>query len=149
LSTGIGAYGVSAGDIDGDGSLDLAVANYKSTNRTVAVFRNDGAGNFSLMQILGVADSPYNVTIVDFDHSGYGVLVMPSGTSNTVSLAKYASMSVTMSWPSTADDFFVEQCNCLTRPSWWVLPGAAIVRGPTNRICFPLTGARSFFQLVR
>ncbi len=149
LSTGIGAYGVSAGDIDGDGSLDLAVANYQRTNNTVAVFRNDGAGNFSLMQILGVADSPYNAKIVDLDHSGTGVLVMPSGTSNTVSLAKYAFMSATVSWPSTADAFFVEQCNSLTRPSWWMLPEAAIVRGPTNRLSFPLTGASSFFRLVR
>jgi len=149
LSTGVGAYGVRAGDIDGDGSLDLAVANYQSTNQTVAVFRNDGAGNFSLMQILGVADKPYSALIVDLDHSGTGFLVMPSGTSNTVSLAKYALMSVTLSWPFTADDFFAEQCNSLTRPSWWLLPEATIVRGPTNWLRFPVTGARSFFQLVR
>ena len=149
LSTGIGAYGISAGDIDGDGSFDLAVANYKNTNKTVAVFLNDGAGNFSLMQTLGHADQPYNALIAKLDHSGTGFLVMPSGTSNTVSLAKYALKSVTLSWPSTSDDFFAEQCNSLTQPKWWMLPKATIVRGPTNRFEFPLTGAGSVFRLVR
>ena len=149
LNTGIGAYGIGVGDLDGDGSLDLAIGNYHSTNQTVAVFRNDGAGNFSLMQTLGVADSPYSATIADLDHSGTGVLVMPSGTSNTVSLAKFATMAATLSWPSTADDLFVEQCSSLTQPRWWRLPEAATVRGPTNRLSFPLTGVNSFFRLVR
>jgi hypothetical protein len=149
LSTGIGAYGISAGDIDGDGSLDLAVANYQSTNKTVAVFRNDGAGNFSLIQVLGVADKPYYALIANLDHSATGFLVMPSATENTVSLAKYALKSATLSWSSTGGDFFAEQCTGLTRPNWWMLPEATIVRGPTNRINFPLTGESSVFRLVR
>ena len=115
----------------------------------MAVFRNDGAGNFSLLQLIGVADKPYHALIVNLDHSGTGFLAVPSATSNTVSLAKYALRSVTLSWPSTADDSFAEQCNSLTQPKWWMLPKATIVRGPTNRLTFPLIGGGLIFRLFR
>jgi hypothetical protein len=47
-NVGVGSdpRGLSFGDIDGDGDLDIAVANHYSNN--VSILANDGSGNFTL-----------------------------------------------------------------------------------------------------
>jgi uncharacterized delta-60 repeat protein len=67
-SDGVGPFGVAAGDLDGDGDLDLVTANGPANS--VSVFLNDGNGTFA-----GHVDSPtgggaYDVIVRDFNADG-------------------------------------------------------------------------------
>ena len=60
---------VTAGDFNGDGYLDLAVANYNSN--TVSILLNNGSGVFTQSSTPGVGSNPYSVTAGDFNGDGY------------------------------------------------------------------------------
>jgi uncharacterized membrane protein YraQ (UPF0718 family) len=62
---------VSAGDIDDDGDVDLALA---STERGLYLYSNDGSGQFSRMEfpIGTIRDLPvFNAALVDIDNDGW------------------------------------------------------------------------------
>ncbi|UCH63564.1 MAG: VCBS repeat-containing protein, partial [Fidelibacterota bacterium] len=65
---GSGPYFVSAGDLDSDGDLDLAVVNYYSN--TVSILTGDGSGAFSQTSAPGVGTYPMSVTTGDWDNDG-------------------------------------------------------------------------------
>jgi hypothetical protein len=62
---GNGPQSVFCADLDGDGDLDLAVANYSSDN--VSIFKNNGNGTFYLDSNYAVGDGPYSVFCADLD----------------------------------------------------------------------------------
>ena len=68
---GVGSnpYSVTAGDFNGDGYLDLAVANYGSS--TVSILLNNGSGVFTQSSTPSVGSNPYSVTSGDFNGDGY------------------------------------------------------------------------------
>ncbi|MEM7806664.1 MAG: FG-GAP-like repeat-containing protein [Planctomycetota bacterium] len=68
LSAGLGPQQSAAGDLDGDGDLDLVVAFEASDN--VGVYFNDGFGSFSAFGFFPAGDSVENVTLADFDGDG-------------------------------------------------------------------------------
>ena len=77
-------YRVTAGDFNGDGYLDLAVANCGSN--TVSILLNNGSGVFTQSSTPGVGSNPYSVTAGDFNGDGYLDLAVANYSSNTVSI---------------------------------------------------------------
>ncbi|MCA9729641.1 MAG: VCBS repeat-containing protein, partial [Candidatus Eisenbacteria bacterium] len=72
LDTGIhGAHGVCAGDLDGDGDVDLAVTNHGRSGTTISVFANLGNGAFAprITYETGAAD-PNGIAAADLDNDG-------------------------------------------------------------------------------
>src|SRR5439155_190999 len=66
LAVGASPYSVAMGDFNGDGHLDLAVANYNSNHGTVLL--GDGGGNFGAargVQTFGTGMSPICVSVGD------------------------------------------------------------------------------------
>ncbi len=78
FTAGTNPVSVVAGDIDGDGKLDLVVANYGngfSTTGSLVVLRNtsSGVGSFSFVASSAYTtniNTPYSVKIADFDGDG-------------------------------------------------------------------------------
>jgi len=71
---GDGPSGIASGHLDGDGAVDLAVAN--RGDDTVSVLWNNGSGAFSTPDDFSVADSPASVAIGDLDGDGNPDLVV-------------------------------------------------------------------------
>jgi photosystem II stability/assembly factor-like uncharacterized protein len=104
FTTGTNPRSVSIGDIDGDGKVDLAVANY--TSNTVSVFRNtsiSGSLNFDTKLDFATGVRPYSVSIGDIDGDGKADLAVANYTSNTVSVLRNTSTSGSVSFATKAD----------------------------------------------
>jgi hypothetical protein len=74
---------VAAGDFDGDGDLDLAVAN--DASNTVSILTNDGSGTFAQTSIPAVGSGPWSVAAGDLDGDGDLDLAV-ANRSNSVSV---------------------------------------------------------------
>ncbi len=104
VTAGSGPYGVSIGDIDGDGKSDLAVANY--TDGTVSVLRNTGSSgtiSFATKIDFTAGTNPYVVAIGDIDGDGLLDLVVANRNSTSVSVLRNTSTSGNISFAASVD----------------------------------------------
>jgi hypothetical protein len=86
FAAGSRPYSVAVGDVNGDGLLDLAVANYVSSG-TVSVLLGNGDGTFRTTHISYVAGgSPSSVAVGDFNGDGWLDAVTANYGSNDVSI---------------------------------------------------------------
>ena len=84
VETGDFSYGLDIGDLDGDGDLDFATANYASTD--VRVRLNNGTGTFSAGVTISLPGIyPQTVAMGDVDGDG-DLDMLTSGGSGTVSV---------------------------------------------------------------
>jgi hypothetical protein len=74
---------VAVGDFNGDGKLDLAVANEGSN--TVSILLGDGTGNFTAASSTSTGTAPQSVAMGDFNGDGKLDLAVANEGSNTVS----------------------------------------------------------------
>jgi len=83
-STGTNAHGVTTANLNGDGKLDLAVAN--SGASSVSVMLGNGDGSFGTPSNFSVGSQPKSVTATDFNDDGKVDLATANQGSNTVSI---------------------------------------------------------------
>jgi hypothetical protein len=76
-----GPWGVSTGDFNGDGKLDLAVAN--SGGSTVSILLGNGDGTFQPAVGYTVGSQPVNISIADFNGDGKQDLAVANGFGTT------------------------------------------------------------------
>ncbi len=92
--TGTGPQAVALGDLDGDGKLDVAVANF--TANAASLLRNISAvgaltaSSFAVKVDVTTGAGPYSVTIGDVDNDGKPDLIIANSTDNTVSVLRNA-----------------------------------------------------------
>jgi hypothetical protein len=75
---------IAVADFNGDGNLDLAVANMASN--TISILLGNGEGSFALKSSPSVATGPVCVEVGDFDGDGKLDLVVASATGNSLSV---------------------------------------------------------------
>lgn len=81
-ATGSRPYHVTAGDLEGDGDVDLVVANEASDD--ISVFRNLGNGTFTSTALLARGDSPRRIALVDLNSDGLLDLAVPCANQDLV-----------------------------------------------------------------
>jgi hypothetical protein len=65
---GVAPWDVATLDLDGDGDIDVVVADYAANQ--VHELINDGAGSFSRGAAHAVGNQPHQVVVADFDGDG-------------------------------------------------------------------------------
>jgi hypothetical protein len=81
---GFGPTNVALADFDGDGNVDLAVAN--SLTSTVGVLFGDGTGNFKSPSNIEVGRTPVWVLTGDYNHDGKPDFLSSNSDASTVSV---------------------------------------------------------------
>lgn len=84
FDTGFGSVAVAAGEITGDGFVDLAVANEGTSE--VYILRGDGSGGFTVLRRLPVGQAPSAVALVDLDGNGRLDLVVTNTNGDSLSV---------------------------------------------------------------
>ena len=104
LTTGRSPYSVSTGDLDGDGKIDLAVAN--ASSNTVSVFRNTSSSStvsFAAKLDFTTGNTPVSVSICDLNGDFRLDLVVANTNSNTVSVFRNSGGSGRISFDTKVD----------------------------------------------
>ncbi|MCP9496174.1 MAG: FG-GAP-like repeat-containing protein [Pyrinomonadaceae bacterium MAG19_C2-C3] len=83
VASGAQPISLTAGDFDGDGDQDLAVASEATTTNNVFIMTNSGTGAFTTAAPTLTAPSPRSIVAGDFDGSGrFDLAVANNGTRN-------------------------------------------------------------------
>lgn len=101
---GVLTYGITYGDIDGDGKQDIITTSIVDQN--ISVFRNTSTtGNISFANKIDFpsGNSPYNIAIKDLDGNGKPDIVVVNATSSIVSIYRNLSTMGTVSFAPKLD----------------------------------------------
>ena len=105
-TTFIADYSMAAGDFDGDGKLDLAVANGAVNNVTIVM--GNGDGTFVQSTTLPMGISPRDLTAADFAGNGKAGLAVVNSNSTTILLPQFTASATATVSPSGTGTHLVD-----------------------------------------
>ena len=84
FTVGAGPYSIATSDLNGDGKLDLAIANLNGS--TVSVLLGNGNGTFAAQSAIAVGAKPRSVRISDINRDGRPDLVIANSSGTILSV---------------------------------------------------------------
>src|SRR5262249_28649081 len=88
-------YSVKAGDVNGDGKLDLVLAN-DNTSGTVSILLGNGNGTFQAALPAAVGDTPHEAVLADMNGDGVLDIVTANQNNNTASVLLNGTLTYTI-----------------------------------------------------
>jgi len=154
-SAGEGPLALAVADFNGDGRLDLAVANNRSRN--VSLLWGKGDGTFDAPVNFGAGVNPLALAVGDFNGDGQpdlavvndgGVLVLlntctPAGIDLSILLS---NTTVTLSWPLPSTTFVLESTTGLS-PANWLPTESPLTNNGRLALTVPLGQGERYFRL--
>ena len=86
VPVGNNPYGIAAGDVNGDGRTDLAVANFGADSVTILLGNGAGGFNQAAGSPVSTGDGPFSIAAGDLNGDGRLDLVVPNFLSSNVSI---------------------------------------------------------------
>jgi hypothetical protein len=103
FTTGSFPRSIGLGDIDGDGKLDLAVANYSGSVSVLLNTSSSGSINFASKVDISTSGFPISVSVGDIDGDGKPDLVVPLTQTKAVGVFRNTSSSGSVSFAAEQD----------------------------------------------
>ena len=155
---------VAVGDFNGDGNLDLAVANngaqHNYSDNSISVLFGRGDGTFPTLVNYGVGKYPVSVAVADFNGDDKADIAVASLNLGTVSVLLNISIArgidfaiqrsataMTFSWPLPSAAFVLESTSNLGSTNWQRAVEAPTTNSGRLEIAVPLNQPQRFFRL--
>ena len=155
---GLSPYAVVAGDVDGDGHVDLITCN--QGNNTLTVLTNNGSGNFGSNATLNVGSGPESLTAADVNGDGRVDLISggwnsPGALTVLTNAATFlpklalnlSGNNVIVSWPAIWTSWSLQQSTDLAAGGWTSFSGPIGNDGTTKTATNGPSAGNRFFRL--
>jgi len=155
-TAGEGPLSVTTADFNGDGKLDVAVANDRSGS--VSLLLGKGDGTFEAALNFGAGLNPASIAAGDFNGDGKPDLAVVNARGVLVLLNTCAAAatdlaivrgdtSVTLSWPLVSTGFVLESTLGLSPSNWQLAAEAATTNGDQLEVIVMLDQSERYFRL--
>lgn len=157
---GDAAFNLALADFDRDGRDDVFVGTFG--DGALRVYRNDGAGGFSLWWQDALPGQGYTGSVADLNDDGYPDLIVGERNRlrvwvNQIPIPRITSLAVgpagaTIQWTAVpAQTYRVLHCSGLDGTNWTALPGHMTARTTTAVMIDSAAGhdARRFYRVIK
>jgi len=108
------ANGVVAGDLDGDGDIDVAASSFTTTTGKIVWFRNDGSQNFTQVNIQTL-NKAHGIVIEDIENDGDLDLIVTVRNDDKITLCTNDGLA-----NFTSTDIVTGSANCNSPRTVWI-----------------------------
>jgi len=152
---------VTAADIDGDGSVDLIVANEGNSptwGHTLTLLTNNGSGGFGSNATLNVGNGPNCVIAADVNGDGHPDLISANYGTNTITVltrvipvtpsltvTPTSATHVSLSWTSQAVGFVLQTNTDLATTNWGRATSTVSTNGSNESTTLTMPSAGKLF----
>jgi len=154
---GVSPDSVAVGDVNGDGKLDLVVANQGSAN--VSMLLGNGDGTFQAAVNYSTGEYPFSVALGDLNGDGQPDLAVGNSANVSVllntcvsagidlAIARSNSTTAVVSWPLPSTGFILESTTNLTSTNWQRAVEVPATNNARLEITTPAIQEERYFRL--